>query len=399
MWGEGSSAVSSININLSANVETYKLSSSSFEQDKGKDAPVLDTIKMGTSIANSTNKFFDKIMEKGKVWKFIPYADFALSAVSAVVDSVKAIKGWFGVAPDPEPIQLSETQFKQPLGSWKQAIYVDDWHPNLVLNISVDPTTTTSKDLRWGNIVFKLNPPDSSSESLDGITISQQQGSDIARDLFRLNGLGSSKSGSTPDFGYYSYDFRKGEYRVITEKDLSFFGHVANDVNGINPISNYAAKNGFVFSSTSTDIASAYGDTAYTFYWNDPGRNPVTGDDHTEKWLQDARNSASQLSIQFDSRQMGWFWDPHFAPDPAEGPNAITIDKAKSLLWIEQAIGKWTAFSWLDLEKQPLAYSYALKAKTFYQVNDKGEAKLDRDQITTKKIIDSLVQLNELVPN
>lgn len=402
MWGEASSAVNTVNVNLSANIETYRLSSTSFDQEKGGSVNVYNAIKTGNGLASATNKYLDKVQNLAKeggavLKKLIPYADFAFSAVSAVTDTVQLISNIVSIKADPEPIKLAEEQIRQPLGSWKQAVGINDWNPNLALNISVDPTfTTAGTDLRWNNLKFNIAPPGSSSEFQQGVVITYQQGSDTPKTLFHLDGFGTSAGGRPTNYGYYSYDFTMGKNRLITETDLAFMGTIAYGVKGIDPIRDYEATNGFVFSSSNSAVKSAYGNSSYSFYWNDRGFIPGTknAESNTERWLQDARDKASSLTIQFDSRSFGWFWQPAYTStadyEISKDPSDLTLDTKASKLWVELKNGQWIPYTFTDLETKPMAFSYALRAKTFYQINSGDEALKPFNQITSEKLSDSL---------
>ena len=410
-WGNGADSITIVNVNLSANVETYTISSSSFDQDKGSAAPGTngyDTTKLGASLTNTTNKFFDKILEKGKVWKFIPVADFAVTAVSTIVDTIKWFASIFGgTAPDPEPIQLTTEQTSQPLGNWKQSIAINDWNPNLALNITVDPTTTgdfkpgSQGDLRWRNLKFEILDGQQTSNGLKGAKIIAKQGDGVSQELFHLEGFGAD---ANPLYGYKSYNFLKNTYQGLETANLAFFGNIAHGIDAIKPLQNYESSiNNFVFSSDNPSINSAYGKDSYSFYWGDPGMDPITGEAHNPAWLDAARNQSSSLTIKFDSRSLGWFWQPAFKEvSAAAGSNVedkLEVDTAKSKLWVSKNPGVWMSYSFDQLETDPLAFSYALRAKTFYSVTKDGEMITSRDQMTSEVIANSLELFSKVANN
>ena len=401
-YGSRADNINSININLSANANSYTLSTASYEQTEGQSKTSF--FQAASSVKTAVDKYsiIGGELSKSTFAKLMRAGSFAYSAVTAVIDTVGFIKDYFGLGKDPDPIQISTTVESQPLGLWRQAVMIDDWNPNVAVNIKVDPTITLkdANPFRWKNIKFQINAPGSSSQTEWGVTVSQQQGSDPAADLLFLKGFGSTSQGQTPGYGYYGYDFALGKSRYIDQSDLAFFGDIAYGVKDILPLKNYKASNGFVFSSDQASIASAYGNNGtYSFYWNDPGINPITGDHYSEAALEAARNAASNVSLRFDSRKLGWFWDLKFKADPASGTDALAVDDGNSKLWIKLSAGTWTPFSFQDLDDKPLAYTYALKANTFYQTSYGGVTSKTQDQITTEKLVDSLTLLDKLVPD
>lgn len=385
-----------INVNVSANVKSYDVSSMSYEPEEGEHSEPLEISKASVEIADEGLKIFKALKEEAAhAAKWFPYAEAISSAITigfSIYDIIKAS----GVKPDPAPIKLSEEFLAQPLGSWKKAVNINDWNPGTVLNIKVDPAIAdAAAAFRWNNVRFTINPPDTNSDSMQGVTISVEQGADGKSDLFRLDGFAAAQSGSEPLYGYYAYDFHTGKNRLVTEKDLSFLGIIAHGVEGINPLKNYQASNGFVFSSDASQTESAFGTRGtYSFYWNDPGFNAVTGQENGAAWLYNARNAASNISIQFDSKKFGWFWQPEFMNSPN---GSVSIDQNASKLWVELQPGDWTPFTFKQLDDNPTAYSYALKAKTFYQTNYGGRPLVSMDQKFTQKQADSLALLGDVV--
>ena len=242
-------------VNLSSNINSYTNSSQSFDQEKGKDTSPIDLYKEGMGVGKTLAKFY-KIFDGLPGAKIIPWSDIIWGAVSGVETLVKL----FAPA-DPKPIQLDSTTLTQPLGSWKQAIAINDWNPGTSLKIAVDPTITTANDVtRWSNFQLSIDNPARSSDSVFGTSISFQRGGDQSpTKLFQLEGLGNDS------FGYYSYNFAKDQYELITNNNLAFFGTIAIGVEGINPLANYTAGNGFIFSSTDPNAVAMSQTGAYQF--------------------------------------------------------------------------------------------------------------------------------------
>jgi len=390
-YGAVDFGANTVSINLSTNLNSYTNTTQNFDQKTGTNPKGVDIAKASISTANATNKFFDKVLEKGKVWKFIPYADFALSAASAITDIVKLFS-----PPDPQPTIIKDTTLLQPLGSWKKAVEINDWNPGTIIEINVDPTITTAPSItRWNNIQFTINNPTKSTGSVYGTSITWQQGNTPEQPLLRLDGLGS------PQYGYYSYNFGNGKYEAINQNNLSFFGTIAIGVDGINPLKNYTANNGFVFSSSNPNVASLSSDGVYDFYWNDLNNSTIN--------LDTARLSARSLSIEFDSRSLGWYWQPVFASKLPPGTkeatqdelnNAITLDENASRLWVENddAPGTWKYYTFKQFDTVTEAFRDALLAKTYYQVNG-GKSIISADQKATNDLVQSFEVLDRYMPD
>ncbi|MBU3732716.1 MAG: DUF4214 domain-containing protein, partial [Beijerinckiaceae bacterium] len=344
-----------------------------------------------TSSLNLPNSFadvFDALKSFGGAFKFLG----PLATAIDVTQAVKNIITW--IVGDPQPIKVNSTALTQPLGDWKHAIEINDWNPGTILNIAVDPTLTTAPDIaRWNNIQFIIGNPNQSSDSVFGVSVKLQQGSETEKTLFRLDGLGSSL------YGYQSYNFATQKYQQIDQNNLAFFGTTAIGVDKINPLKNYTASNGFVFSSSDPTSPSYSADGSHLFYWNDVNNSTID--------LNAARLGARSISIEFDSRSLGWSWDPKFIStlaDQAQGvtqdnfKQSLTLDLQNSKLWIEGDGGKWKYFTFSQFDTNTEAYKSALLAKTFYQINGQ-KALISDDQQTANGLVVSLSTLEKVVPD
>lgn len=370
----GKPGVNVIDINLTSNDQTYNFTSSSFDQKAGTSTSFTDSAALAGSLAVGLYKAGYAALNMGApvLYGLGDIAAGVLGVGSAIWSLVK------GNAPaGPTPITLNSTQLSQPLGLWKQAIEINDWNPKDIININITPTITTSPGMaRWNSTQLTIGTPDTSSDHTQGVSISYQQGSNAASPLLRLDGLGAT------NYGYYSYDFTSGSYKQIDQTNLNFFGHVAAGVSGINPLANYTAGNGLVFSSTNSP--SVFGDGSYIFYWNDSAALSV-------QQLNDARESASTLSLEFDSRSLGWYWNTRYLA------NSSDIDAANSKLWIESTPGKWISFTYDEMEYNPLAYADGILAHTYYQVGSGTSSKITTDEANAKALANSALLLSSYV--
>ncbi len=386
-YGNLDFGANTIVINLSANVNNYTNSAQSFDPKTGKDPSGVDLYKAGMGVSKSlakTYKVFDKLPGKN----IIPWNDMFWSAVQGIETVVKLL-----APPDPKPITLDTTTLSQPLGDWRKAVEINDWNPGTIVRINVDPTITTApKSARWSNIEFTIDAPGLSSDASFGTTVSYKQNG-TAKPLLRLDGLGHDI------YGYQSYDFETGKYTAVTQKNLAFMGTIAIGVDGINPLKNYTAYNGFVFSSTDPSTPSMAPGGAYQFYWNDQSNSQID--------LTPARESARDISIQFDSRSLGWYWQPELVSSLPKGAkdvseeafvNSLSVDNKASKLWIESAPGRWTYFTFDQFDTNVEAYRSSLLAKTFYQING-AENLVSDEQEFTNTLVKGLVELKAVVPD
>lgn len=380
----------SVVVNLSSNINSYTNSNQSFDQEKGKDTSPIDLYKEGMGVGKTLAKFY-KIFDGLPGAKVIPWSDIVWGAVSGVESLVKLF-----APPDPKPIQLDTTTLTQPLGSWKQAIAINDWNPGTALKIAVDPTITTGQDpTRWNNFQLSIDNPSKSSDSVFGTSISFQRGGDQSpTKLFQLEGLGNDS------FGYYAYDFAKDKYELITNNHLAFFGTIAIGVDGINPLANYTAGNGFVFSSTDPNVEAMSSTGAYQFYWNDFSNSTIN--------LDTARLSSRDITVQFDSRSLGWFWQPELVSSLPKGlteitdeefTNSLSLDKNASKLWIEDIEGKWDFYTFNQFDTLVEAYRSSLLSKTFYQVGNDRRYLISDDQAFTNSLVKGLELLQPIMPD
>ena len=377
--------VNTIVVNLATNVNSYTNTMKSFDQESGKDKSTIDFYQQGKAAAQYLEGYF-KPFDKLVGSAIIPYADIFWSAVSGIETLVKIF-----TPPDPKPIEVSDQTLSQPLGTWRHAIKISDWNPGTIIKIEVDPTITLPNGAgRWDNIRFTKEASNVTSDSRIGSTISWEEGSTKKGDLFRIDGMGNEL------FGYYSFDFTTGKYVQINQNHLNFFGTIAIGVDGISPLKNYKSENGFQFSSTDPSVAAMTHDGAYQFYWNDAKR--IIGDAH---------EASRDITIQFDSRSLGWFWQPVLKSSLPAGQksvseesfsNSLSLDYTASKLWIRDD-AKWISFSFFEIGNITEAYQASLQAQTFYQVNGRRGSKVSDNQKFTMDLANDLENLIPIMPD
>lgn len=385
-----------IEINLSTDVKTYTNTSQSFEPSTGENPMgAADLAKAAVSgYFTAADKFLDKFMAIGDSFKFMPLVNIGLSAISGVTSMIKIF-----TPKEPEPVVVDSTLMTQPLGQWRQVVEINDWNPGTVINIKVDPTITTAPNsARWSNVKFNTKAELSSTYGT-GTLINWNSGSNPAQSLFYIDGFTSQKEDLA---AYYSFNFNLGKYQRITEQNLDYFGNIAVGVNGINPLQNYTGKNGFVFSSNNPNLASMAPDGSYQFYWNDQNNSTIN--------LDAARESARSLSIQFDSRSLGWYWQPEYTstlpvgttnPTEDQLKNSIAIDEAKSKLWVKDADDptQWNYYTFADLKTKTMGFHDALLASTYYQIPNARGGLISNEQKQINSLVEDLARLDTVMPD
>ncbi|MBU3730805.1 MAG: DUF4214 domain-containing protein [Beijerinckiaceae bacterium] len=388
-----------IEINLSSDLRKLTNTTQSYDPVSGQNQLGADFAKAAvTGYFGAADKLLDTFTNIGESFKFMPLIDIGLSAATGISEMIKIF-----TPAVPPPVVVSNDVLTQPLGQWRQSVEVSDWNPGTIINIKIDPTFSTQQlPGRWSNIIVGLEQINTSSDG-KGTAIFWQKGGDPAKNkMFVLDGLGVEAA------GYYSFNFKTGKYDQITDRNLDFFGTITPGVQGISPLKNYKANNGFVFSSENPAIASMAPQGAYQFYWSDKN-NPslqVNGRD----LLNEARESSQILSVQFDSRSLGWYWQPSYIsslppgksnPTEEELRNAISIDENTSKLWIVDAIDstKWEYHTFADFKTKTEAFQDALQAKTYYQIPNRKGNLVDPDQKLTQNLVDDFELLIDIMPN
>lgn len=395
-WGKHDQAPNTYVINVSNDLRSYTNTSSSFDPETKEDEGPIEQAKGVFELVASADEFLEK-----SGLGHIPYVAALKTGISLGVNVVETLSSigsaiYKAFKPDPEPIVLTSEQLSMPLGNWKHQVQISDWSPSDVIRIAVDttyqgPQYAEAQKARWKNIEMLIMPPDSSSETGQGTQILWKAGDKAPQPIVRLDYLkGGGNTSQT--FGYAAYDYNQGQQVWIGSQHMDFFGNIALGVPGIEPLKKYTANNGFVFASSAPGVVSASPGGSYTFYWND---KRALGD----QGLDDARQKSSAITIEFDSRKLGWHWQPVFKlagttadADPQAIMDGLTLDPQASRLWI---LGKeaWGYHSFSDFDTQVPAMIDALRATTFYQTTYNGKVEKAPRQVANEKMIETLTQL------
>lgn len=391
-WADHDNAPNTYVFNLTTSAKSYTNQSSSFDPKVGESTGPVDVAKAEWELFKKTANLFMAIGEN------VPYVK-AITAGIEFGQAVYQLGSVFSklVNPDPAPITTSTESLKIPVTNWKNQVIINDWAPGDSIRISVDTTYTGQKykdafEARWKANKFEIQSQQSSETSAAAKIVAYEGA--IPTDIIQLQGF--NHSDATATFGYRSYNFETAKYEWLTARHLDFFGHIAfgHEKDGINPIKNYTANNGFVFSSTQPGVVSASPNGSYVFYWND---SIGLGD----KGLDDARQHSSAITIDFDSRKLGWYWQPSYkqpmtvdSNNPAAAFATLELDNANSRLWINEGPG-WKFYTFDQIENEVTAMIAALRSSTFYAVTEKGALMPEAKQVANERLIKDLLLLGE----
>jgi len=118
--------------------------------------------------------------------------------------------------------------------------------------------------------------------------------------------------------------------------------------------------------------------------------------------------SSRDITIQFDSRSLGWFWQPELVSSLPKGlpqttdeefTNSLSLDKNTSKLWIENIEGSWDYFTFTQFETLVEAYKSSLLSKTFYQVGSDRRNLISDEQTFTNALVKGLELLKPIMPD
>jgi len=391
-FGTSVSAASNINLNLTTDVNSYISQTLSFTPDPSLGNTTKDNATQALAVGKAMYAGYKAVSMFGGPVTF-GIADIASSLVDLTSNIVKLIEG--NKTP-PAPVNISTTMLSQPLGNWQKTVLINDWNPFVKINIDVTPTIANPNGRsNWANAQLKIGNPENITGSDPGVNISYTQADSKEFAILRLTGLGD------PRYGYYSYDFTQlnqnlpfavltGSYKEITQNNLNFFGTIDNGTQAINALNNYQAGNGFIFSSSASPTTAMFGASqSKSFYWSDLA---ALG----QKTLADAQAAASHLSVEFDSRSLGWYWDVKLLSTSTLA-NPLT-DNANSKLWIKSS-GNWTYYSFDTINTKTFAFENSLLAHTYYQVGSNSNAQISLEQASVNKTVLALDSIYKFAPN
>jgi len=398
IYDVNNSSVGIINVNLATSEQSFTSSISSYTPDGGPSKSTLDHVRTGLGIAGSVlgARTAEGALSLLKFSEKIPMAGTAVAAASAVADTIAAIPGIIKFTNQPaSPIEVSSKEVSQPLGNWKQAININDWNPNLIMQIQVNASSPAFQDKRWDQFEFSIEKARNTTSGEVGADIKFAKAGGSTQTLFHIDSLGADNS-----FGYYGWSFIQNKPIKITESNLDFFGELPLGISGINPLLNYKAKNGIVYSGSdsNTETVPLYKNGSYQFYFNDPA-----------KAVADVKQSTNIISIKFDSSTLGWQWAPVFKTkfdttqlqtvDYRDLTNFTTLDTQNSKLYVSDGGGSWKYYTYDQFNNITDALIHALEAQTYYSTTISGKVTVSQDQQATFNLISDLTLLKDYIPD
>jgi hypothetical protein len=363
----------------------------------------------------------------------VPFFDTAISVVSAVVGLVNL----FSAKPaKPPKEEIKVTYLTQALDPALKAVVINDWNPAAKININL-PSVDSSQ---WSALTFEIKDPaaDSSRNTGKGVYLNvnknsvDDKGNSAKTDfpLVVLEHLGAKDK----SFGYYSYSFvdpdgdgplRAGAFNYITGDNLRLFGSLPDPSklladDGKMPLNQiifpsafrdgapfvYRSDNGFDMRYDAANYSSLFQGQEVSkqpfysrYYFN---ANTILPSDMPSDWSlnRNLRQFTSNVSLEFDSRTLGWYWQPVLQVSGQStdglGPDQQSIDLDRSRLWIRDSkTGDWNYTSYADLGYLSQAYANSLKATTFYFSSFNGEGSADvarrQDRIAQFELLQTVV--------
>ena len=227
-----------------------------------------------------------------------------------------------------QPISVDNTYYRDPIGSWRQKISIQDWDPSDRMVIRIDPSDPSAlASRRWDNINLSFVPGNDSSNNQFLDLNYQLAGDAAARTLFRLESINDSASSGA----WYVHDFTRGAEPVqqqIGQNNLGFFGQVEMQSDSTarqDPdLATYIDQYGFAVEAGTR-----------LFRWNDATlSNDVTR-------LAHMRGRSERIVAQLDTMTLGYYWDPRFkgsvsSTDANPKIQDLSLDNEASSLWIRQ---------------------------------------------------------------
>lgn len=356
--------------------------------------------------------------------KLLAPVGFIQNAISTY-DTFKGIYNLLN-SPEVKPPQeeVKATYLSGGLDLAKKAVVINDWNPAARINIQL-PSVNASQ---WNALTFELkrpNPDSSRNTSIgaflnlnkstinnDGITAQRDFPLVVLENLDTNNSINNG-------FGYYSYSFVEPDgsgplragYTPISSSNLRLFGQlpdpskILGDKNEkLNPtIFPQKFRDGSDYIYKSDDGFDMRFDAAnYDAFFNNQGNS--AGNFYTRYYFntssirpsqmptgwninENLKQNTSTVSLEFDSRTLGWYWQPVFKLDQGNGKTVNTkdlnlknnsLDFFRSKLWVkDQLSGSWSSHNYYDLNFITRAYRAAQKATTFYSSSLNEQTKIE----------------------
>jgi hypothetical protein len=440
----GDEATLSSIVNLSLQADPSTLSVITQKADPERALPsTLDQVGPYNSLANAINKGFGNsekaftayssyLKSKGtsdlkRLLRFastaVPYVDFAVSAVSAAVGLVGLFSKSKAQAPKQE---IKATYFEQGLDAGFKAVRINDFNPYLKVNLNLPATNSSA----WDSLSLQLKAPEAvatnntqlgSYLNLRKTVLSQGKEDQKDFPLVVFENLDRQDA----NFGYYSYNFLDrpsgassaaiDQFTRIGKNQLALMATLPNPQNVIDASGNpsgivtipghyaYFSEEGFDMRNDSMNFPSFNdGDpnnyySRYYFAADSINPDPLFPSGWSAK--EYLRPHSTVVSLEFDSRQLGWYWQAVMTSGSGVDPSNATIDFDRSKLWISQGRGnEWKAFSFLDLNSKTEAFKNSLMARTFYHLKG-ADPKQEKQLEDTLKLYRQLGELQVVMPD
>jgi hypothetical protein len=432
--GDQTPIQSFVNLNLQADPTMYQVEIQAADPGKKDSTTLAQNVGAWNGLANATNKLLSspfKIQEdiakargekaflakdksfNRKIARFVgsvvPFIDTAAATISAVVGLVNLFAA---KSEKPPKQQLQSVYLAAGLDPAKKAVVINDWHPYTKININV-PSLSASD---WNSLTLGIKEPTSTgTRSTDigaylqlnktTVNVSEngqttEQKTDIP--LVVLEYLDKNDSLATGN-GYYTWSFidpdnngelRENAFNPIRSSSLRLFGQLANpkklEGEDGKPLDSITFPKDYIYSSEE-GFDMRYDTLNYAAFF-DQSSSPA-GANHYSRYYFDSKTISkeglpsgwdkqvnlfpftSDVSLEFDSRSNGWYWQPVVQVEKtSEGEanlNTVidaekrTLDLDKSKLWIKE-LNDWKSFSFNELHENVKAFRYSKLATTFY---------------------------------
>jgi len=343
-----------------------------------------------------------------------PYVDLATSIFSTA-------KGLFELftakSPEPPREELNSVFIEAGLQPANKAVVINDWHPNAhinlnlpalkpsfwnSLNISIQRPFVTASDSRKDGAFLQVSRTTTTPDK-PGVSVSTDWPLVVLQNLDKKDRVEDLQVNDGA-FAYYTYSFvdpdagadlKRKQFNPIRSSSLRLFARLADpskllDDKGVPLRSNtlpddfiYKSSNGFDMRYDAENFAAnqralenpSAGSAAYRYsrYYFDEafaGKNGLPPDFNE---AQRIRRFTSNVSLEFDSRVHGWYWQPVFKSDyqgqfDLENPDPFSqdIDSERSKLWVNHPTKGWKDYSFSELDYNIRAHRYSRLASTFY---------------------------------
>lgn len=188
------SYVDVINFKLNGSSASYQNTSSSYTLNNETSPTPLEKTKAGIDLVNTVFNMRDTAgeLQVNKIWDGLPYVGTFLTAASVACQLYPKLAKF--INPDAPPISTNSVDTIQKLGAWKKAVAINDWNPNTVINIEVNPTVTfEGTESAINSVGFHVTPSQPSGGE-PSTAVFWQKGDQTPQALIELTGFGTTQS-------------------------------------------------------------------------------------------------------------------------------------------------------------------------------------------------------------